>query len=238
MLAWIGLIFLAVCGVALIAIGSPAEQFGVNDEALAHIIRGTALTLVIGGSLLFSYRGNAGLAFKQAAVWVAIGLGLVSLYSYRADLLRFGQRIAGELVPGVPVSVETETAADGSSRKVVAIRATDSGHFNVETLVNGTHVTMLADTGATMVTLTNTDAHRIGIEVNSLSYTVRMRTANGVTHAALVDLDEIAVGGILVRKVAALVSQPDILDHSLLGMTFFKEIGSFEMSGDRLVLRE
>lgn len=238
MLAWIGLIFLAVCGVALIAFGSPAEQFGVTDDALAHIIRGAALTLVIGGSLLFSYRGNAGLAFRQAAVWVAICLGLVSVYSYRADLLRFGQRIAGELMPGVPVSVETETASDGTNRKVVAIRAADSGHFNVDTLINGTHVSMLADTGATMITLTNTDAHRIGIRVNALSYTVPMRTANGRTHAALIQLDEVAVGGILVRNVEALVSKPDILSDSLLGMSFFRQIGSFEMSGDQLVLRE
>lgn len=238
MLAWIGLIFLAVCGVALIAFGSPAEQFGVTDEGLAHIIRGAALSLVIGGSLIFSYRGNTGLAFKQAAVWLAIGLGLVSVYSYRADLFRFGQRIAGELVPGVPVAVETETTIDRGNRRMVAIRATENGHFNVETLVNGTHVSMLADTGATLVALTNADAHRIGINVNALSYTVPMRTANGVTHAALVDIDEIEVGGILVRKVAAVVSQPDALHYSLLGMSFFKQISSFEMSGDQLVLRE
>jgi predicted aspartyl protease len=35
-----------------------------------------------------------------------------------------------------------------------------------------------------------------------------------------------------------MVSQPDIHRDSLLGLTYLKRIGSFEMSGDRLILRQ
>jgi aspartyl protease family protein len=70
-----------------------------------------------------------------------------------------------------------------------------------------------------------------------LKYDVAIETASGRTHAAAVVIDRIAVGGILERRVPALVSAPGELKTSLLGMTFLNRLQSFEISGGRLQMR-
>ncbi|MEM9600848.1 MAG: TIGR02281 family clan AA aspartic protease, partial [Pseudomonadota bacterium] len=61
-------------------------------------------------------------------------------------------------------------------------------------------------------------------------------TANGRTYAAKVVLDEIRIGGIVVRDVTALVVQ-DGLHISLLGMTFLGELQRVEATPTQLILR-
>ena len=125
-------------------------------------------------------------------------------------------------MPDIAFARDTQTSEIENNRRMVAIRARDNGHFDVDTLINGTHVSMLADTGATFVTLSHEDARRIGIDVNGLTYDVPLRTANGTTYGAIIEIDEIDVGGILVRRVRAIVSKADILHISLLGMSYFR----------------
>jgi aspartyl protease family protein len=47
----------------------------------------------------------------------------------------------------------------------------------------------------------------------------------------------IAVGGLLERRVPALVSAPGELKTSLLGMSFLNRLKSFEIGGGRLLMR-
>ena len=47
---------------------------------------------------------------------------------------------------------------------------------------------MLVDTGASTVVLKPADAQRLGIDVERLTYTVPVQTANGTTYAAHVRL--------------------------------------------------
>jgi aspartyl protease family protein len=70
-----------------------------------------------------------------------------------------------------------------------------------------------------------------------LSYSVNIDTANGRTRAAPVTLDQLAVGGIVERAVPALIAQPGQLRTSLLGMSFLNRLESWEVRGDRLVMR-
>lgn len=238
MIAWIGIAILLAGALVLLLVDEPGARFGFTDADFAGLVAGIALLVVIGSGMVMSYRGRIGLAVRQAAVWIGVALMLVVIYSYRHEFLSVGQRIAGELVPGVPISVTQVPGNGENGRRVVAIRAERSGYFNVGALVNGTHVDMIADTGATLVVLTHDDARRVGLDPSSLAYTVPMQTANGLAHGALVHLDEVEVGGIAVRRVSAIVSQPDALHRSLLGMSYLKQIGSFQFSGDQLVLRE
>jgi aspartyl protease family protein len=66
---------------------------------------------------------------------------------------------------------------------------------------------------------------------------VPVQTANGVTYAAHVRLNSIAIGSIQVEGVDALVSQPGSLRENLLGMSFLSRLRSYEFSGDFLTLR-
>ena len=64
-----------------------------------------------------------------------------------------------------------------------------------------------------------------------------VRTANGTAYAAAVRIKRMAIGGIVVDEVEALVSKPGALSESLLGMSFLKRLRSYEVSGDFLTLR-
>ena len=50
-------------------------------------------------------------------------------------------------------------------------------------------------------------------------------------------LDRLAVGQIVERGVPALIAQPGQLKTSLLGMSFLNRLTSWEVRGDRLVMR-
>jgi aspartyl protease family protein len=119
---------------------------------------------------------------------------------------------------------------------VTAISAGRLGQFTAETLANDVHVSMMADTGATVVTLTESDAQRIGFDMEWLEFNTPIRTANGTAMAARITLDSLSVGGIEMRDVSAIVVKAGLLEHSLLGMSFLGAISRFEIKGDQMVL--
>lgn len=237
MLSWIGIGILAVAALVLALGYNPGETIGIGNDDFGRLAAGVALLVVIGGSTMLGQRGRAGDALKQAVAWLGFALFLVAIYSYRVEFLGLADRVMAELMPH-RARVLSEPSTDGSRSGVVAITADKSGHFNVVALVNGTHVDMVADTGATVVALTYEDAQRVGIPVRSLKFVSPINTANGTAFAAAATIDSIAVGGIEVRNVRAAVSQPGTLFKSLLGMTYLQKIRSFEMSGDQLILRQ
>ncbi len=237
MLSWIGLGILILTALVLVLMDDPGGAIGIGNDDFARLMSGVALLIVIGGSVFAGQRGRAGDVLKQAIVWLGIALVLVVVYSYRTEFTNMGNRVIAELSPGTPRPLQ-QSGSEAQEDGVVAIRAGPGGHFNVETLVNGRHVRMLADTGASTVVLRNSDAQRIGLDLQSLQFTIPVSTANGTTFTARVTLDEVDVGGITVNNVTALVSQPGVLGISLLGMSYLKRIRSFELSGPQLILRQ
>lgn len=231
--AWIGLSVLVAAGAYLVAGPNLPLPADIGPDNFARLASGLALLIVIGGSVLFGYRGQVSLLLRQLLAWAAIMLVLVVMYTYREDFAKLGVRVMGELVPGMP----TVAVAHGDGR-TVAVTARRDGQFDVEALVNGTNVRFLADTGATLVALTHDDAVRIGVETDNLAHNVRVHTANGVVLNALVHLDEVSVGSITVDNVRALVAQPGQLSTSLLGMSFLSRLSSFQIRGDQLVLSD
>lgn len=134
------------------------------------------------------------------------------------------------------VESSSETVAYGPRR--VALQADGRGHFIVDAVINGRTVRMMADTGASAVALTATDARRVGIEPRSLTFDIPIQTANGSVHVAGVMLKRVDVGGIVFDDVEAMVASDEALGSSLLGMTFLGRLGSVNLSGDTLELVE
>ncbi|MCC2111237.1 MAG: TIGR02281 family clan AA aspartic protease [Hyphomicrobiales bacterium] len=120
----------------------------------------------------------------------------------------------------------------------VSVRADDKGHFQIDAKINGRHVALMFDTGASAIALTDMDGRRLGLNLREKDYTIAVSTANGQAAAAPVRLDEVRVGDIRVRDVPAFVMKPGLLEKSLLGMTFLKRIDSFEVAGDRLIMTD
>ena len=228
---WIGIGLLLVTAAIMLLTDNPGHLVGLEDTDFVRLISGIALLIVIGSSTLLSYRGRGTLAAKQAATWLALALAVIAAYSYRAEFSSLGARIMGELTPGKPVAIKT-------SGDTVAVSANENGQFKIEALVNNTHVTLLTDTGATVVVLAHDDARRVGVIAGPLDYTVPVKTANGRTMSAPVRLDEIRVGSITLRNIRALIAQPGQLETSLLGMSFLGRLSKFEISGNRMVLKQ
>ena len=113
-------------------------------------------------------------------------------------------------------------AASGPSRQSVALAADPRGHFVTDGLVNGGQVRFLVDTGASMVALPASDAHRLGIDYRKGQLIV-MQTANGPAYAHVITLDTVKIGGIELHNVEAAIHQQG-LGVALLGMSFLNRV--------------
>ena len=135
---------------------------------------------------------------------------------------------------------QTQTSSTGKNKRnaIVTLTADSRGHFTAQALVNGTHVSFLVDTGASIIFISRDEARRIGIDLNKIKYTNRAQTAGGTIKFAKVTLREISVGNIKIRNVDAAISQNNEISQNLLGMSFLKRIKGFEFKGSRLILRD
>jgi clan AA aspartic protease (TIGR02281 family) len=133
-----------------------------------------------------------------------------------------------------PVMITPDSRSDDD--EAVAHRGRN-GHFVFDAEVDGFDISLMFDTGASLVTLREEDAASVGINVRTLNYSVRVRTANGLSEAAPVVIGVMKVGGIIRRNVPALVARRGKLPVNLLGQSFLGRVAGYNMDGDQLVLR-
>ena len=82
----------------------------------------------------------------------------------------------------------------------------------------------MVDTGASHIALRASDAARLGFHAWPRDYSIKIGTANGEGHAALVQLGMVEIGNIVVRDLPALVSPDEALGVNLLGMSFLSRL--------------
>ncbi|HEY8565129.1 MAG TPA: TIGR02281 family clan AA aspartic protease [Beijerinckiaceae bacterium] len=161
----------------------------------------------------------------RAVLWALGVAGLAALWGGGA-----AERLAAR-------SGAQPSAVAGSEGRVVTLSADLRGHYTVHPAVDGKRVRMMVDTGASIVALSHEDAQLAGVAVKPHQFTARISTANGIVSAAPIRLAEVRIGEIVVRNVEAVVLPKGALATSLLGMSFLKRIGGFEITGGRLTLR-
>jgi aspartyl protease family protein len=228
--ATLALFILLICGILLVVRHDAGTIAGLDSGQMAALVSGLALLVYLSGGLGRS--GPGGGLLGQALTWAALMLGLVLAYSYRDDLQDMAMRVQGELMPSRAV-----VSTDPEGTEQVTLRRARGGHFHARTLVNGEPVEMIVDTGASAVTLAYEDALRIGIDPDDLSFTTQVVTANGMTMAARVTLDELSVGPLAAERVSALVTHPGTLGQSLLGMTYLDRLSAITIAGNSMTLR-
>jgi aspartyl protease family protein len=209
------------------------QTFGMANEDFGQIIYLLPIAGLLSVGILAGQRGNLSQILRYIAIWLVIIMALVTGYLYRFDLQHVGARLSAGLMPGSAVEVSTS----GGTRDVIIHRGM-GGHFQAPVEVNGQSIDMLVDTGASAVVLSHADAERIGLNLQQLSYTVVVQTANGRASAAPVSLSEISIGPIVRRDVRAMVAEEDRLDQSLLGMSFLSTLGSLQIQTDELRLTD
>jgi aspartyl protease family protein len=123
-------------------------------------------------------------------------------------------------------------------RRKATIRNRPDGHYWTRALVNKkSSVEFMVDTGASVVALTYKDAQKMGLRPDQLDYRWEIRTAGGKTMGASVMIDQIQIGQVRIKNVEAMVLRTD-LEQSLLGMSFLRELYSYEFRGDRLIIQQ
>jgi aspartyl protease family protein len=225
------LFWILVFAFALLAViilqqnGTTWSEFAGLGEASTEI---KVLALVIGAIAAFALsRQRFSQALRSLLLWVLIVLALALGYTYRSELGEVTDRVLAAFVPGRAVS----------KGRTVEITRGIGGGFSILAQINGARVPMVLDTGASAVVLTPEAAKAAGLPLEVLNYSVFVDTANGRARAAPVKLERISIGGIAERSVPALIAQPGQLRSNLLGMSFLNRLESWEVRGDRLLLR-
>jgi aspartyl protease family protein len=221
---------LLLAALAALWLTPPAQPLlGLSHDDFASGAFGVALLVwLIMSGVARAGAAGAGRVFAGVALWAFVGVALVAAYAYRFEFAEIADRVIAELNPA-----DARVGATGE----VVIRRRHGGEFIVPARINGRPLDLVFDTGASSVVLTAEDAAAAGLSFGPQDYEVGVTTANGATTAAPARLDRVAVGGIVVRGVRALVARPGAMGQSLLGMSFLERLKSYGVENGRLVLR-
>jgi len=208
-------------------LGDQASGLGDETPRLVYLVALLAILIV---SLGASFAESPRRTLRHIAIWVAIGSGIALLYAFRGEFGMARDRVVGNAMPAQGVATVTPT------EKSVTLYA-QGGHFFAEAEVEGKKVMFMVDTGASDIALSRADAQRLGISPSEREFTRVYQTANGLSRGAPITLDSVAIGPIDLRYVEASVVEGE-LGMSLLGMSFLNRLSGYQVTGDRLVLRQ
>lgn len=175
------------------------------------------LLAALAGWAMVEMRKNFGKTLKLVLAWGMIFIGMMAVYGLWGDLQR-GMKPRQEVGAG----------------EITLPRAQD-GHYYADLVVDGVPITFMADTGASSVVLSASDAKRVGIDPSRLAYLGEASTANGIVRTARVSLVNVSFGPFDDASLSASVNQGP-MDISLLGMDY---LGRFQITiaGDQMILK-
>ena len=186
-----------------IAAFAAAFPAGATDVTVVGLFSGKAVVTINRGQPRI-------LAVGQAT---AEGVKLVAVDAKGATLEIDGKRQVLEM------GQHFETAGQGGERTSVTLAPDARGHFVVDAQVNGGHMRLLVDTGATMVRISTVDAQRLGIDYTKgePGYSI-VADGRRVPNYRL-KLDSVSIGGLTLYNVDATVGEGSV-GFGLLGMSF------------------
>jgi aspartyl protease family protein len=156
------------------------------------------------------------------------GVQLLSLAGTQAEISVDGTRRTLTLGAG-PVKSSGDPVRSGSE---IVLTAGSGGHFHTVGQINGKSAAFLVDTGATKVSMGQSEAERLGVDYKSGTRGLA-DTANGRVPVYAVTLNSVRVGDVLVANVEALVL-PANMPHILLGNSFLTR---FQMKRENEIMR-
>ena len=197
-----------------------AQQPPARRVALSGSMGSRALLVIDGG------------APRAVAVGTTVqGVKLVSLTEAQAVVEIDGQRQTLRLGEAAVNLGGTASAGSGTE---IALSSDANGHFQANGQINGRGVLFLVDTGATMVSMGQDEADRLGLAYKN-GERIGLRTANGNTVGYRISLNTVRVGDVEVHNVAAVV-QPQPMPFILLGNSFLTRF-QMKRENDTLLLQ-
>ena len=187
-----------------------------GDMTARLIYLGIILVALLGWALV-EYRGRLGFAARSAMAWGMIFVAAMAGYGLWGD-------ITGSIMP-------VQSVTEGGA---IEVPRAEDGHYYLTLVIDGIEVEFLADTGATNVVLSESDARELGIDPESLAYLGQAETANGTVLTADVSIRNVELGPFFDERITASVTK-GAMEGSLLGMDY---LGLFriEIDRDRMIL--
>lgn len=147
----------------------------------------------------------------------------------------FGSGRSEQAQPPIATPAVASTPATVAPTGITELRRAGDGHFYAGVATNGHAITMLVDTGASVVALTGADARAAGLHWNPSQLGVVARGAGGPVRGVALKLDRLSLGQHEARDVEAVII-PEGLPISLLGQSFLATIEPVRIEKDRMVL--
>jgi len=193
----------------------------MNSEDSPYIFYYILLIVLVASSLI-GMRLPLKKAAKMILAWIAIFGIIFVLVAFRGEFGGIGQRLYAEATGSEIVAGET-----------VRIPMSDDGHFWVTARVNGQEVRFMVDSGASVTTISKTDAQAVGIPTTFRR--VMVNTANGQAWVTKSHADTLQIGPI--ERSDFSVDINDTEGMNLLGMNFLSSLESWRVEGRFLVLQ-
>ena len=188
---------LALAAVALCASGAAAQTVSLSgslgDKALL-VIDGAPRTVAVGSTVQ--------------------GVKLIRMSGSEAVVEIAGQRRT--LTLGGQVNIGVADSPGGGT--TIVLTADSGGHFWTQGTINGKSVRFVVDTGATNVSMSQSQADQLGLDYRSGQRGIS-NTANGQVQSYRMPLTSVRVGEVEVYNVAATIV-PVPMDYVLLGNSF------------------
>ena len=189
----------------------------MDGDQISRLMYLGILLVVLLGWALVEYRGRLGFAVRSAMAWGMIFLGAMAGYGLWGD-------IRSSILP-------VQAVTEGG--KIEVPRAED-GHYYLTLTIDGIKVKFMADTGATNVVLSDSDARRLGIDPDGLAYLGQAETANGTVLTADVSIRNVELGPFYDAGISASVTN-GAMEGSLLGMNYLG-LYRIEIDRDKMIL--
>lgn len=158
------------------------------------------------------------------------GVKLVSVTAHEAVVMVKDKRLTLPL-GGAPSNLGG-AASEGTGSQIV-LTAGLGGHFVTSGSINGKAVQFVVDTGASVVSMSEADANRIGLNYKNGRRGI-VNTANGQVIAHSASLTVVRIGDVQVYNVEALVL-PAHMPAILLGNSYLTRF-QMKRENDRLTL--
>ncbi|WP_418315839.1 retropepsin-like aspartic protease family protein [Piscinibacter sakaiensis] len=197
-------VLLAACGALSAMAGTQVALNGRMGNTAVLVIDGKVQPLAVGSS-------------RQ-------GVKLLSLGDDSAVVEVDGRRMTLR-IGDTPIDLGGAPTSGQGTR--IVLNMGSGGHFIGLGSINGRPVRFLVDTGASVVSLSQGEAERIGLAYRDAPRGL-VRTANGTVPAHSVRLASVRIGDVQINDVDAVV-MPAQMDHVLLGNSF---LGRFQMRRD------
>lgn len=222
----------------------------------AHFIDNSARSQISARSKLYLRAALVWVGLLLASqVWAVAPIEVVALFKDRAvlrtpssqQMLRVGEtsdfgatllsadpygakvRYANEIYD-LTLSTRVSSRFSKRTEDSVRINRDNFGQYRISGQINGHYASFLVDTGASVVAMSETHATSMGLNYLQ-GQPGNVETAQGITSAYFLNLDEVKIAGIVRHGVRATVILGSYPVEVLLGMSFLRNVNMRDEAG-------